>query len=58
MDIEAEAARDRRQIRVAVLASMAGTVALITLGVGLSVAIRFASTTRCPMPPAGITLPR
>ncbi|WP_279900944.1 hypothetical protein [Methylobacterium fujisawaense] len=58
MDLKAEMERDRREIHMAIIASVIGTAALIALGVGLFVAVRLATTTRCPAPPAGVTLPR
>ena len=57
MDVEAEAARDRRQIRIAVLSTVAGTTVLVALGTWLGLAV-IGAPTRCPAPPAGITLPR
>lgn len=58
VDIELEAARFRRRIRWAAFAGVAGTVGIVAIGVGLGIAIRYATTTRCPIPTAGITLPR
>lgn len=58
MDIQAEMERDRRRIRAAVIWSVIGTTVLIMLIAGSTAAIRLAATTRCPTPPAGITVPR
>lgn len=58
MDLEAEAARDRRQIRLAVIWTVIGTTALIALITGSAVALKLALTDRCPAPAAGIALPR
>ena len=57
MDLEAVAARDRRQIRIAVLSTVAGTTVLVALGTWLGLAV-IGAPTRCPAPPAGISLPQ